>query len=392
MDALQQGIVTLIRGSLTGEQLALPERFDLETAYSQIVRHGIVALAYDGAVKCGVDKKLPVMQKLFHGYCRCLQRSEAQLRAIERICVAFDEAGIDYMPLKGCNLKMLYPKPELRVMGDADILVRTAQYIQIRPVMQVLGYEEQLESNHELIWNSRDLHLELHKRLIPSYNEDYYRYFGDGWRLAKRQKGTRYAMTQEDEYIYIFTHFAKHYRDGGIGCRHVTDLWVYRRACSQMDEQYIAAELDKLQLLEFERNIRRLTEVWFEDRGSDEKTDFIADFIFRSGSWGSAEAHTVSAGVKSASEAGSVTGGRARRVLQAAFPSAEALQNRYPVLRKYPALLPAIWPVRMITAALFRRDNIRKQRETIACATVEKIESYQQALNYVGLDFHFRED
>jgi len=392
MDGLQRGIVTLIRSSLTGEQLVLPQGFDLEAAYSQIVRHGIVALAYDGAVKCGVDKKLPIMQKLFHGYCRCLQRSEAQLRAVGDICAAFDGANVDYMLLKGCNLKELYPKPELRVMDDADILIRTAQYDQIRPIMQALGYEGQLESNHELIWNSRDLHLELHKRLIPSYNEDYYRYFGDGWQLAKRREGTRYAMTQEDEYIYIFTHFSKHYRDGGIGCRHVTDLWVYRQACLQMDEQYIATELDKLHLLEFERNIHKLTEVWFEDREPDEKTDFIADVILRSGSWGSAEAHTVSAGAKNASAAGSVVGGRARRVLQAAFPSAEALQNRYLVLRKYPALLPAIWPVRMITATLFRRDNIRKQRETIACATAEKIESYQQALNYVGLDFHFRED
>ena len=77
MDTLQQGIVTLIRSSLTEEQLVLPEDFDLETAYPQIVRHGVVALAYDGAVKCGVDKRSPVMQKLFQGYCRCLQRSES---------------------------------------------------------------------------------------------------------------------------------------------------------------------------------------------------------------------------------------------------------------------------------------------------------------------------
>ena len=33
--------------------------------------------------------------------------------------------------------KKLYPKPELRVMGDADILIREEQYDKIKPVMDV---------------------------------------------------------------------------------------------------------------------------------------------------------------------------------------------------------------------------------------------------------------
>ena len=46
------------------------------------------------------------------------------------------------MPLKGCNMKALYPSPELRVMGDADILIRVEQYDRIRPIIQSLGFEE----------------------------------------------------------------------------------------------------------------------------------------------------------------------------------------------------------------------------------------------------------
>ena len=103
MDAMQQGVITLIRSSLTGESLTLPQNFNLEEAYPQILRHGIVALAYDGAVNCGMDKKLPVMQKLFQGYLKCMIHSEGQMAAIERICAAFDAAGVDYMPLKGCK-------------------------------------------------------------------------------------------------------------------------------------------------------------------------------------------------------------------------------------------------------------------------------------------------
>lgn len=38
--------------------------------------------------------------------------------------MAFDAGGIDYMPLKGSILKDLYPRHEMRMMGDADILIR----------------------------------------------------------------------------------------------------------------------------------------------------------------------------------------------------------------------------------------------------------------------------
>jgi len=391
MDSMQRGIVTLIRSAITGEKYDLPPEFDITEAYPQLKRHQVIPLAYIGVVNCGLDKSLPQMQTMFQAYLRSLFVSEGQVQAIRALCTAFDDAGIDYMPLKGCNLKFMYPKPELRQMGDADILIRTAQYEQVKPIVTALGYTEQDESDHELIWHSKSLHLELHKRLIPSYNKDYYRYFGDGWRLASPVSGTRYGMSKEDEFIYLFTHFAKHYRDGGIGLRHVTDLWVYRRANPQLDEGYVTKELEKLQLLAFYQNILSLLAVWFADAPSDEKTEFMTNFLFDSGSWGSAENHAVSSGVKHAADAGSVGGGTVKQYLEVIFPKAIVLQKRYPVLKKYPALLPVFWPVRWVTALLFRRHNIRAVQSKLDVATPDKIETYQQALNYVGLDFHFKE-
>lgn len=391
MDTLQRGIITLIRSGITGEVLTLPVGFDMEKAYLEVVRHQVQSLAYQGALQCGLAKDLPVMRKLFQGYCRCMTHTENQLQTIERICAEFDDAGVDYMLLKGCNLKRLYPKPELRLMGDADILIRTEQYNLIRPIMQKLRFTEQAESDHELIWNTKALQLELHKRLIPSYNKDYYRYFGDGWKLAKRSCGTRFEMEKEDEFVYLFTHFAKHYRDGGIGCRHVTDLWVYRRAYPNLDEDYIDTELKKLQLLDFYRNIQTLIAAWFEDSEWDEKTRFLTDFVFESGSWGEHKTHVISAGVRAAQDTGSAARGRVKRAMRMLFPSALDMRRKYPILRPMPFLLPVCWIIRWVTAVLFRRENIRRQRRALAISTADEIKTYQQALDYVGLDFRFKE-
>ena len=391
MNQTQQSILTLLKSAITGESLPLSADFDWEIAKPLIKSHQIGPLIYAGAVNCGMDKNHPEMQRLFQTYCKNMMVSELQLQSIRQLCHAFDEEKIEYMPVKGCNMKPRYPKPELRAMGDADILIKLDQYDRIKPILIGQGYEEWQESDHELIWQGRVLQLELHKRLMPSYNKDYFRYFGDGWRLAKVKDGTHWSMTPEDEYIYLFTHFAKHYRDGGIGLRHVLDLWVFERSVPRLDENYICAELEKLQLVEFRQNICKLLQVWFCGEASDEKTEFISRFVFDSGSWGSDESKMVAAGVRDAEIAGSAKKGKAMRLWRVLFPELKNMQLRYPVLKKLPVLLPLFWLVRWVRTLLFRRDRIAVQRNRLRQQNAGEIETYQQALDFVGLDFHFKE-
>lgn len=387
MNTTQKGIVTLLRSAVTGEALELLEDFEMENAMELVKSHGMYTLVYDGAVRCGVDCKDAAMQQLFQLYIKSLMKSEAQMREISRIFAAFDEHGIDYMPLKGCNMKARYPKPELRIMGDADILIRMEQYEKIVPIMESLGFVEKLESDHELVWQNAGLLLELHKRLIPSYNEDFYAWFGDGWQFGKRRDGSRYSMTAEDELVYLFTHFAKHYRDGGIGCRHVVDLWVFLRANPELNEGAVKADLKKLQLLEFYENIRRLVAVWFEDAPADEKMDFITAFIFSSGSWGDWECHVLSQSVRYSKTA--PVGGRLLYIWRSAFPQVKSLREKYTVLKKAPWMLPLVWIYRPVYKLLFEFRSLKGRQRDLRALSAENIRSRQEALDYVGLDYHF---
>jgi len=391
MDVLCESVLILMRSGLTGQALPLPEGFDLEQVYPELRRHQVLALGYLGAVQCGIDKRLNLMSTLFQEYCRCLQRSESQMSEVKRVCEAFDKVGVDYMPLKGCNVKALYPSPELRTMGDADILIRTEQYDRIRPIMQQLGFTEKLESNHELNWQRGALLLELHKRIIPSYNRDYYRYFGDGWRLATECQGTRYAMSHEDEFIYLFTHFAKHYRDGGIGIRHLLDLHVYLQAYSQLDMTYILQELDKLQLRAFFENISKTVKACFCGEQQDDVTKFITCHIFESGAYGTKTMKKISAVVRQSKQSGSVKKARLSRLFSATFLPYRAMKDKYAILRKVPVLLPVFWVVRAVEVLTSGQGKLRSFTKDFDDVAVEKAQLYQQALNYVGLDFNFKE-
>lgn len=386
MNVTQQGIVALMKSAVLRKSQPLPEGFEIQAAMPLIRRHHIAALIYDGAERCGLTRREPAMAKLFQAYCSSLLLSEGQERQIGRIFQAFDENGIDYLPLKGCNMKALYPKPEMRTMGDADIVIRLDQYERIVPIMESLGFTFKYESDHELVWENAELNVELHKHLIPSYNRELYAYFGDGWSMAVPGGGSRWEMTPEDAFVYLFTHFAKHYRDCGIGLRHVLDLWVYLRAYPDLDMDRVRSVLAELKLLQFYEHISRLLLVWFDGAEPDDRTEFITEFLFASGSWGSMEQRVIAESVRNMHREGAGAGGKLRYLWRLAFPGPGALQANYPILAKAPWLVPVIWLVRPVRKLLFERSAFAKQKRMVDAMTRENLDEQHRMLKYVGLD------
>lgn len=391
MDQIKRGILTLIRCAIEGKSDSLPEGFSLEEAYPFVRDGQVITLVYEGALLCGMERSNPAMKQLRQDYCRQLFKSEKQMQMLSKIYTVFDENGIDYMPVKGSVLKEQYPRPELRAMGDADILIKTEQYSKIKPLMEALGLRETSETDHELVWVSQDLYLELHKRVVPAHEKDFYRYFGNGWKLAKRECGNRYGLSDEDTMVYLFTHFAKHYRGGGIGCRHVADLWVYRRAHPELDEAYIVRALEELKLLEFYQNILKMLEVWFDGAKTDEKSEYLTNVFFKGTYFGTREEHMISGGARNAKRMKNHRLGKLIRIRRGLLPGYLYMSKKYPVLKKCPVLLPVLWVWRLITAVLFRRNNLNKLQNELQLTNADNVGAFRKGLEYVGLDFHFEE-
>lgn len=43
----------------------------------------------------------------------------------------FEKNGIDYAPIKGSVVREYYPRPELRTMGDADVLIKENSVVRL---------------------------------------------------------------------------------------------------------------------------------------------------------------------------------------------------------------------------------------------------------------------
>lgn len=392
MDGQQIGIIALIKSALTGEKAEFSENFDWDNALNTAKKHQILPMLYYGVQYSGITPPAEIMQFLELATFKNISVSQNQLYALEQIYKAFDENEIDYMPLKGSVLKFVYPKPEMRPMGDADILIRQEQYEKIRILMQKSGFTEGRESSYDYAWDKPStLHLELHKHLVPVNYKDFYSYYDNPWRLAHNVKNNRYILNDEDNYIFIFTHYAKHYRARGIGIRHILDIYVFLSQNKNMNFSYIDKELEKMGLLKFYKNTIHTINVWFGEEHADTISDFITNKIFSSGSFGKNEYLNISNAVITSKSAESLRGIKFKQLFNMIFLPYSNMCILYPCLKKIPVLLPIFWVVRAVYAVFNKRKRIGYHIKNLKSLTDNEISQYQDDLTYVGLDFNFKE-
>lgn len=392
MTDYQRGLISLLKAALTDGEPSVPANLDPSAVYAFAEKQQVVAALYYGMCKLPGFESHPIAQRFFERFCIHLGHNADQMDTVERIGTAFEEAGISYMPVKGTLLKPLYPSPEMRTMGDADILIRMEEYPRVRKVMEKLGCRFDYESDHEYSWlTPTGLQIEIHKRLIPTYNKDYYAYYGDGWDRARLCEGSkyRYEMTPEDTFVFLLTHYAKHYRDQGAGLKYVVDFYIFREKYPRLNMKYVEGELEKLHLLEFYENITYLIDVWFHDAPDTELSDYLTEKIFNDGVFGRAELNQISEGLKLSKTTKSV---KAKRKRQMFFPPYSVMRVRYPILNRLAFLLPFLWIFRLVDLAIHHRDRYRTRMNQVERMSDENITQYQRELNYVGLDYNFGGD
>ena len=393
MTNFQRNVISLIKSALTNEKVNISDDLDWQKVLRLSESHRIGIILYYGIVNLQIDLPKDVSDILQRDTIRSFFISKNQVSAISQLLTEFENSGIDYMPVKGSVLKMLYPKPELRPMSDADILIRVEQYDKIKPVLEKLGYEFGAESLCEIIWKKKGkLYLELHKTLVPENVEDYYVHFGTGWENAVKSKGYnhKYELSPEDHYLFVFTHFARHYRAAGIGIKHFVDIWMYNKIYNNMDYDYINAKLEEIGLKEFHKNILETLGVWFENKENTEMSDFITSIIFSSGAFGLQSKAILSEAVKRKGENENINSAKHSKLLWLIFLPYKLMCLKYPILKKAPILLPLFWVIRAVKALLLKMNNVKRCWNSIQSLDDKEVDEYKRALNFVGLDYKFK--
>lgn len=388
---LYNSIILLVKSAIDGTAVKLPDGIEFNELFKLANEQQLLTLVYYGIENSNIEIPDDMRKTIEDKLLQYVIADQIQAKSLSSVLAAFEENGIDHMPVKGMLLKKNYPLSEMRLMGDGDILIKTSQKDEIFSLMKEMGYEFATESPHEFVFSKKGVCVELHKCLIPPYNKDYYQYYEDGWKFANISNGFKHLheMKKEDHFVYIFTHFSKHYRDGGIGVQHLVDFWVYCRDVKP-DFGYIRKELDKLSLAEFFDNIMATVDVWFNNADTTEMSEFITKRIFSSGVFGNEESKHLATTLRTSGH-NEAKNAKNKYVLRTYFPDLNDMQNRYPVLKKHKYLLPVMWVARFFDVLLFKRDRLYNKLDEIKHISEDKISSYQKELDYVGLDFNNKE-
>lgn len=231
----------------------------VEALYAYAKHHSVGALVSVALEKLGLaPEKALVERNMAIRKTMLLDAGRAELFS------RFREKGIRYMPLKGIIMKDLYPSIGLRQMADNDILIDPEYRERAKDIMVELGYtvEHYLKSNHDVYMKPPVYNYEIHISLFELSNrKTFAEYFDDVFGAGIQDKDDPYMYSMTDEYYYLYfkAHEYKHHTNGGTGIRSLLDTYVFlRNKEKSMDRSHLEGELQKLEILDYERDTRDL--------------------------------------------------------------------------------------------------------------------------------------
>ena len=342
MSVFNKYVIEIIKSALTEcEPKAPSEELNWEELFALAKAHKITCLVGLG-LKSAIDKAPDAIKSKFQDEIKksIFLDLNQEFEAV-KICEAFEKSGLKYMIMKGYNIKKMYPQTCMRYMCDIDILIENDSYEKYDETMRELGYDKKMESDHEHIFQKKPLiNVELHKSIVPSYNTDLYDYYGDGWKYAEKcNENGRYEYSQENQYVFLIVHLAKHYKSSGIGLSHFIDIYIMNQKC-EFDMEYVRAELQKLGLEKFYDNVLRLIDFWFGEGEESRMLLDMSEHIFSSGAYGNSMNRIATETLKGIEKYGDEKTVKKAKVMEIIFPTCKRLAENFPILNKCPWLYP----------------------------------------------------
>ena len=383
MEQMNKDLIACLRSALFDECF----NCDIVTCIPLASQHGLSHLLYYALAKLPQENRPDEL--LCAGLKRkayaSLIREAAQQRTVEALFDRFEEAAIRCVPLKGIVVKKFYPKPELRYMSDIDLLVDAERTADVRRIFEemgahVLNYEQ---GDTDLYITTEGLVFEIKRTLRgEGFNQATVRFLNDLLSLASPMKDRKYVsdLPNEEQYAYILCHMVKHLLDGGVGVRPVMDLWFCKKNM-QLNEEKLAALLAELKLTEFAQKAEHLASVWF---GSEKETPMdaeLGEYILSSGSFGSEEHRVADRMLQNKGQKSRFTYALARF-----FLPYKTMRRYFPVLGKWPILLPAFWVWRLIRAIFFRRAKLTEEISAVGDASSRTLSQRLEFYSRCGID------
>lgn len=344
-----------------------PDDIPFEDIYRMSVKHNVCVMTLSAIEQLQTKPDDQLYRKWDRKRNAAIAQSVVQLLERDSILQMFEKEQIEVLPLKGCHLKEMYPKPEYREMADLDMLIHQTDRLKVRKIMESLGYEtEKFEDSKDDSYRKAPfMHVEIHNRLFDeitlsqmNVNIDLLKQPFD--HAQKQADSSQYSLKPEDFYVYLIIHNAKHALINGCGIRQFIDLDIFR-SNYKMDECYIHEQLGHTDIEWFASDAEKLVSCWRSGQPVPENLKEMEEIIFSSGSYGNHESK-IRNHIRRAEKGGRKSA--FRYMMFRLFPDYSFMKAIYPVLRKAPFLMPILWIYRLLFKGLPKMRKYKDEYNT----------------------------
>ena len=159
MNNTETALLALLKTSLFGAPLELPEELDWEALLTEARAQTLVSLVYGALPKEQSDAWTSLASQTKAHFMRALYEQTKLVKLLEK-------EKIPFVILKGCAAAIYYPTPSARTMGDVDLLVGDGYFDRTFELLQANGYIYQNDygDGRDYSFLSGCVVFELHKR------------------------------------------------------------------------------------------------------------------------------------------------------------------------------------------------------------------------------------
>ncbi len=275
-------------------------------------------------------------------------------------------AGAQPLVVKGIICRRLYPRPDQRFSSDEDVWITMENFSRGHEALERCGLttKDPESTAYELPYFSRNgaLYLEIHRNLFAPESAAFgsmNRFFDDAPSRAIEVDGVP-TLCHTDHMLYLICHAFKHFVHSGFGIRQVCDMVLFANAWGrEIDWEYVlegcrgfrgerfAAALFAIgqRYLGFDPEKAAYPAVWREITADPEPMlqDLLCAGVYGSADRSRQHSSTITLNAVEARNQGKRPAG----LMKSLFPSARALEARYPYLKEKPMLLPIAWAQRL---------------------------------------------
>ncbi|MBR4962020.1 MAG: nucleotidyltransferase family protein [Clostridia bacterium] len=385
----EQNFISLLRSALSDRPMECAMSADadvvsiLRLAANHKLYHMILSVLPEDVLPEGINRRRELIGQLTSQ----VQASTAFLELYS----AMEQAGFHPLVVKGIVCRALYPQPELRPSSDEDLYVAADEFEPCCAFLKEHGMipdKTPFTDFGEVGWrNASGMYIELHRDLFECDETRELQEFFSFDSLHTESYNNPYgrsvvSLNHHDHFLYLLLHAYKHFIHSGFGIRQVCDigLWAQKYG-DRINWQKLAAQCDSVKIRQFtaavlgiaryDLQIEFTVPTEFEaaaDYGKPMLKDILCGGIYGSVDTNRQHSATMTLSAVKASQTDEKSG-----IWKSVFPSREAMERKYPYVKKHPILLPAAWLQRLCSYAKRNATGETKAAKSLAIGK-ERIE------------------